>query len=113
MTDAESVEFLGARRRGVGTRMVVVTSVGPFRTRDVMEVTEWTEGEIMGVRHLGVVRGEGRFTLRNDGEATEVVWEEDLVLPRYLGGALTAVLAAPLLTRLWRANLNRLRRLVD
>lgn len=113
MADAESVELLGDRRRGVGTRMVVVTSVGPFRTRDVMEVTEWREGLLMGVRHLGAVRGEGRFSLRPTRAGTEVVWEEDLVFPRYLGGAVTAVLAAPLLARLWRANLARLRLLVE
>jgi hypothetical protein len=37
MADAESIEFLTDARRGVGTRFVCVTKVGPIRLRDVIE----------------------------------------------------------------------------
>ena len=40
MTDAESITFTSAARRGVGTRFDCLTKVGPFRTTDRMRVTE-------------------------------------------------------------------------
>jgi hypothetical protein len=51
MADAESIVFLSETRSGVGTVMQVRTVVGPFRTTDVMEVTEWDERRTIGVRH--------------------------------------------------------------
>ena len=39
------------------------TVVGPVRLTDHMAITEWVPGEAMGVRHTGLVTGEGRFTL--------------------------------------------------
>lgn len=113
MADAERIEFLGGRRRGEGTRLEVATAVGPFRTRDVMEFTEWTEREAMGVRHVGLVRGEGRFTLAAEAGGTRLTWEEDLVFPWFLGGRLTAGPASRVLGRVWRANLARFRALVE
>jgi uncharacterized membrane protein len=114
MADAESVTFLTARRRGLGTRMEVATRVGPFRTRDVMEVTEWIDRQRIGVRHTGFVTGAGAFTLGETGFAsTEFTWQERLRFPWYLGGPLTAWLASPFLRAVWRRNLTRLKQRLD
>jgi hypothetical protein len=108
MADAESIRFLDEQRSGVGTRFECETRVGPLRTRDIMEITEWREAESMGVVHRGLVTGTGRFLLDPVGTATtRLVWEEDLRFPWWLGGALGSVVARPVLRAVWRGNLRR------
>ena len=112
MADAESLRFTTRRRAGVGTTVEVATRVGPFRLTDVLEVTEWRPRRAIGVRHAGIVRGTGRFTLRRGWlrpGSTRFTWEERLVFPPWLGGPLGAAVAAPVLRRVWRGNLRRLR----
>lgn len=110
MADAESIEFTTDQRRGVGTTFDCETKVGPLRTRDRMEVTRWTEGRELGVRHSGIVTGEGVFRLRSRrrGRRTQLDWTERLRFPWYLGGPVTAFVARPVLRRIWRGNLRRL-----
>jgi hypothetical protein len=113
MADAVALHFTGERRRGVGTTFECVTRVGPFRTVDRMEVTSWREGREVGVRHTGLITGEGRFVLRPVRRGrTRITWTERLRFPWYLGGPLAATLAKPVLRRIWRANLRRLARRV-
>jgi hypothetical protein len=109
MEDAVAIRFLGPSRRGAGTRYECDTKVGPFRLTDVMEITEWTPGRSMGVRHVGLVTGEGHFVLKRkrDGR-TRFVWQERLRFPWWLGGPVTAVAAKPVLRRIWRRNLGNL-----
>jgi hypothetical protein len=110
MRDATAIRFEGEQRRGAGTRFECDTRFGPLRLTDVMEVTEWEDGERIGVRHRGVVGGAGSFTLRDvPGPATRVEWEELLVFPWWLGAALGAQLAKPLFIAVWSGNLRRLR----
>lgn len=109
MADAESIEFETDQRSGVGTRMRVATAVGPLRTTDLMEVTDWVEGHTIGVRHRGLVTGEGRFRLSPVAGATRFIWTEELSFPWYLGGPLTALVASPVLAWIWRRNLSGLK----
>lgn len=113
MADAEAIQFRGEQRQGVGTEMRVPTKVGLLRTNDRMVVTEWDELRAIGVRHEGLVSGEGRFEIRPRDGASELVWSERLEFPWWLGGGLTALLARPILRRIWRANLGRFRGMVE
>jgi uncharacterized protein YndB with AHSA1/START domain len=114
MADAESIEFVSDQRRGVGTEFDCRTRVGPLHTVDRMRVTEWEPNAAMGIEHRGVVTGTGRFTLRPLGTAlTEFCWTEDLVFPRSMGGGLGERAGKPVLERVWRANLRRLRDLAE
>ena len=61
MKDAEDIQFMTDQTSGVGTVMVVATKVGPFRTKDVLEVSEWKEGHHIAIEHRGVIRGSGRL----------------------------------------------------
>jgi len=111
MMDATAIRFLGATRSGVGTRFECDTKVGPIRLTDVMEITEWEDAEAIGVRHLGVVSGWGRFSLTDAaGPATRIAWQEELSFPWWLGSTVGARLAKPVFTLLWRGNLRRLGR---
>ncbi len=63
MADAAEIRFTSDRRSGAGTVFECETRVGPLRTTDVMEVTEWRDAAAMGVRHKGLFTGTGRFAL--------------------------------------------------
>lgn len=110
MAEAESIEFLTEQRAGVGTQMLVATKIGPFRTMDVMEVTEWVEGKTIGVRHHGLITGEGAFALEETPHGTRFTWSERLLFPWYFGGPAVALAARPILGRIWRRNLERFSR---
>jgi uncharacterized protein YndB with AHSA1/START domain len=114
MRDAVAIRFRTDQRDGIGTVFDCDTRVGPLRMTDRMEVTEWDEGRVMGIAHQGVVTGRGRFTL-DDVEAgrTRFTWDEELRFPWWAGGAVTARLARPVLQGIWRANLRRLKAVVE
>lgn len=110
MADAESIEFTARQREGVGTTFDCVTRVGPIRLNDRMAVTEWREGRAMGIRHVGVVTGTGRFTLRSTARGkTRFTWDERLAYPWWLGGPVGAIVSKPLLRHIWKKNLKRLK----
>jgi hypothetical protein len=114
MADAYEIRFASDQQEGVGTRFECETRVGPLRTTDVMEITAWEPERRMGVRHSGVVTGEGAFTLvARSADQTEFRWEEDLRFPWWLAGRLGELVGRPVLTAIWRRNLERLRRRLD
>lgn len=110
MADAVAITFRSDQRTGVGTEFECLTRVGPFSTTDVMTVTDWRPGVEMGIEHSGVVTGRGRFTLHAVGhELTELCWDEVLRYPWWMGGPVGEHASRPVLTRIWRGNLDRLR----
>jgi uncharacterized protein YndB with AHSA1/START domain len=117
MDDAVAIRFTTEHTSGVGAAYVCDTRIGPFSLGDRMEITEWAPGQAMGVRHVGVVTGSGRFTLEpagsGPGRRTRFAWDETLRFPWWLGGALGAAAARPVLRRIWARNLRHLKRLVE
>jgi uncharacterized protein YndB with AHSA1/START domain len=116
MHDAVAIRFESEQRRGVGTRFLCDTKVGPIKLVDQMEIIEWAPGEAMGVRHSGLVTGTGRFTLTpiDRGRRTRFSWDETLIFPWWLGGPLGALLGGRLALRpIWNRNLRGLKQLVE
>ena len=116
MLDAEAIRFTSRQRSGVGTTFDCDTKIGPLRLTDRMEVTEWRPNRAMGVRHSGIVTGTGRFTLRARRHAAchpGGVGPSDLRFPWRMGGAVGALVAAPVLRAVWRKNLRNLKELVE
>lgn len=109
MKDAEAIRFTSERLEGVGTTFECETRVGPFRLNDLMEITEWRPRRAMAIRHGGVVRGLGRFSLRRVPGGTLFTWDERLRFPWWLGGPVAGRLAAPVLRHIWKGNLRRLK----
>lgn len=108
MRDARSIEFTSEHRRGKGTRIEVVTVIGPLRTTDIMEVVGWDEGRSIDVRHEGLVTGTGTLRVEPVAGGSRVTWDETLIFPWWLGGPVTAWLARPVLRAVWKGNLRRL-----
>jgi hypothetical protein len=115
MADARAIRFTSPQRAGVGTEFDCDTQIGPLRLVDRMRITTWEPGRAMGVRHVGLVRGEGVFRLGplDGGHRTRFSWTEELRFPWHLGGPLAALVAAPVLRLVWARNLAALRRTVE
>jgi carbon monoxide dehydrogenase subunit G len=114
MADAEAIRFTSNQTSGVGTTFDCDTKVGPLKLTDAMAITEWEPGRSMGVRHEGLVTGEGRFTLTAEGKGrTRFAWAEQLRFPWWMGGPVGGALGAPVLKAIWRKNLKRLKALVE
>ena len=100
MHDARSITFTSP------TTFDCLTVVGPFRLLDHMEIVEWVEGSAIGIRHVGLVRGTGRFTLAplDGGARTRFEWDEELRFPWWM----VPPVARLVLRRIWRRNLAAL-----
>lgn len=114
MQDAVAIRFTSAHHAGVGATFDCDTAIGPFRLTDRMEVTEWKRGRSMGIRHVGMVTGTGRFLLRRRLRGgTRFTWDEELRFPWWMGGPAGGLVAAPILRRVWRRNLANLKAQIE
>jgi hypothetical protein len=116
MADAVAIRFESEQHRGVGTSFQCDTKVGPIKLVDHMEITEWVPAAAMGVRHVGLVTGSGRFTLTSldIGRRTRFGWEESLVFPWWLGGPVGSAIGGRLILRnVWKRNLRNLKALIE
>ena len=114
MADAVAIRFLNDQRRGVGTEFFCDTKVGPIKLVDKMEITEWIPQQVMGVRHVGVVTGTGKFTLTPHLGGTTFTWAEELNFPWWLGGKLGELVGAKLVMgMIWKRNLRELKKIVE
>ena len=116
MHDAVAIRFQTDQHRGVGTSFLCDTKVGPFKLVDHMEITEWAPYAAMGVRHVGLVTGIGRFTLTpiDHGRRTRFSWDESLAFPWWLGGPVGALVGGRLvLRRIWTHNMQTLKQLIE
>ena len=114
MADARAIRFTTEQTGGVGTAFECDTRVGPLRLTDEMEITSWRPGREMGVRHVGLVAGEGAFTLRRARRGrTRFTWSERLVFPWWMGGPLGDIVGGGIMRRIWKGNLRRLAAIVE
>lgn len=114
MRDAEAIRFVSDTTEGVGTTFDCDTRFGPLAMTDRMEVVEWRPRRALGIRHVGIVVGEGRWRLRRArGGRTRFVWDERLRFPWWMGGPLGALAASPVFRAVWKGNLRRLKARIE
>ena len=114
MADAVAIRFTSRQRKGVGTTFDCDTRIGPFALTDRMEVVEWRPRRVMGIRHVGLVAGAGRFRLKRAGRGrTRFTWDEQLRFPLWMGGPVAAAVASPVLRAVWKGNLRRLKARIE
>jgi uncharacterized membrane protein len=92
----------------VGTRAESLVRILGIAVGDPVEVTEFLPPHDYAIRHEGHFRGSGVFRLEAlDDDRTRLTWDETLIppiLPNLLG-----LIQAPLLGRIFQADLERLR----
>jgi len=113
MHDAVSITFTSPATEGVGTKFSCLTKVGPFKTTDIMTINQWQENETMGVEHVGLVKGTGTFHIEPHDEGSTITWKESLTFPWWMLGVFGSLFASPILTLIWKKNLQNLRQIVE
>jgi len=114
MHDAKSIEFLSKIKKGVGTKILVLTKVGPIKLKDVMTFTKWIEGVEIEVNHKGLVTGKGSFLLKSiDSKRTTFSWNETLKFPIILGGIVGEICGSYILKSIWKKNIRNLKKIIE
>lgn len=113
MHEMKSVRLLTPPPIGVGTRGEATVRIFGLSTTDPVEITEFTPPHRFAIRHEGAFTGGGLITLEPgaDSSTTIVRWDETLIAP--VLPHLWAVLAAPVMTTIFQADLLSFRDLVE
>jgi uncharacterized protein YndB with AHSA1/START domain len=110
MVDATTVEVVGDRREGVGTRVRAVTRVAGVPLRDEMTVTVWDEPRTIVVRHRRwPIRGIAWWELREHDGGCVLEWVEELDPPLGAVGELGGVVLRRPIERLLARSLAKLK----
>jgi len=113
MADMKSVRLLTPPPVGVGTRGESTVRILGMSVTDPVTVTEFQPPTRFSVEHEGAFTGSGTFELEPgaDGTTTVVRWVETLRAPVF--PHLGARAGFPVLSAVFQADLERLRRLVE
>ena len=113
MHEMKSVRVLTPGPVRVGTRGEATVRVFGMATTDPVTVTEFEPPTRFAIDHEGSFTGGGVITLEPgaDGTTTIVRWDETLIAPALRHVAATAM--APVLGRIFQADLFRLRDIVE
>lgn len=113
MHEMKAVRLLTPPPIGVGTRGEATVRIFGLGTTDPVEITEFTPPHRFAIRHEGAFTGGGLITLEPgaDGSTTIVRWDETLIAP--ILPYAWAILAAPVMTTIFQADLLRFRDLVE
>ena len=68
MKDAEKIYFQTDKKSGVGTKIKVLTKIGPIKLNDYMTFTKWENKKAIGVDHVGIVTGVGEMQFHEISE---------------------------------------------
>ena len=75
MKDAVNIDFQTENKSGVGTKIKVLTKIGPIKLNDFMTFTKWEEKKSIGVDHIGIVTGKGEMQFEKvDENTTKFKW---------------------------------------
>ena len=114
MEDAVNIDFQTDNKSGVGTKIKVLTKIGPIKLNDFMTFTKWEEKKTIGVDHVGIVTGKGEMKFEKiDENTTKFKWTETLKFPIYLGGVIGELFGKPVLELIWKKNLNNLKKIIE
>ena len=114
MKDAVKIDFESEIKSGVGTKIKVLTKIGPIKLYDYMTFTKWEDKNVIGVDHVGIVKGKGemQFTKISD-TTTKFSWAETLIFPFYLGGPIGEFFGKPIFNLIWKENLKNLKKEIE
>jgi uncharacterized protein YndB with AHSA1/START domain len=113
MTDLKRVRLTTNGPVGVGTRGEGQVRILGIPVNDPVEVTEFSAPHRFAIRHEGRFSGHGLLTLDtlDGGRRTRVEWAETLIPP--ILPNLGALVQGPILQRVFQADLERLKALVE
>ena len=113
MRDLKAVRISSRDQIGVGTRAEGEVQIFGLQVVDPITITAFEPPRRFGIRHDGRFSGEGDIRLDPgiDGSSTIVRWSETLVPPAL--PYVASLILAPVLQRVFQADLDRLRDLIE
>jgi uncharacterized membrane protein len=113
MAEMKAVRMTTPPPWGVGARGEATVRILGISVTDPVEITAFDAPHHFAVRHEGTFSGHGdiRLTAGADGTTTIVHWDETLLAPAV--PHLWALVARPVMTAIFQADLQRFRRLVE
>jgi uncharacterized protein YndB with AHSA1/START domain len=113
MVEMKVVRLLTAGPIGVGTRGEAHVRIFGIGVSDPVEVIEFVPPFRFGIQHRGLFGGSGTITLDtlDGGRRTRVEWAETIVPPVF--PSLGSLVQAPILKRIFQADLDRLATIVE
>jgi uncharacterized protein YndB with AHSA1/START domain len=114
MEEISDVRVTTSHREGVGVEASATVRIAGISTRDRIRVTRWEPPHVLEIAHLGWVRGRGLMELSPGADRrSRLLWTETLIPPWGAVGALGMRASLPLMRRVFRRDLVRLRELVE
>jgi uncharacterized protein YndB with AHSA1/START domain len=113
MGEMRDVRITSARREGVGVEAIATVRIAGISTRDRIRVTRWEPPNVLEIAHLGWVKGTGQLQLSPVRNGSGLEWCETLLPPWGALGRLGMRAILPLMRRVFRRDLERLKRLVE
>ena len=114
MKDSVKIDFESEIKSGVGTKIKVLTKIGPLKLYDYITFTKWEEKIIIGVDDIGIVTGKGEMEFNKvDNNTTKFKWTETLKFPFYLFGPIGEIVGKHILEYIWKENLNNLKNEIE
>jgi hypothetical protein len=113
MEEIADVRVTSEHREGVGVEAEATVRIGGIATHDRIRVARWEPPYVLEIVHLGWVRGTGTMELSKTGTGSLLFWRESLVPPWGPVGRLGMRLFLPLLLRIFRRDLARLKELIE
>jgi carbon monoxide dehydrogenase subunit G len=111
MADADRVTVVSPRRYGSGVELEVHTRVlGVPALTERIQVIGWDPPRRLVIRHGKPVAGTGTWALVRVDGGTRFTWVEEARLAAPVVGGLAAAAYAPVVRRLMRRSMERLRR---
>ena len=113
MEEMRDVRVTSARREGVGVEAEATVRIAGITTRDRIRVTRWEPPRVLELAHRGWVKGTGQMALSPAGSGSLLRWREILVPPWGILGRIGMRAVLPLMGRVFRRDLQLLKRLAE
>lgn len=114
MVDATTVEVVGERRTGVGTKVRAITKIAGIPIEDRMLVVGWEEGRLITVRHVRwPIRGVAWFEISRADGGTRFEWAEELDPPLGVLGEVGGRILRRPIERVLAKSADKLKRLAE
>lgn len=114
MVDATTIEVVGERREGSGTRIRAITTIAGVPLPDEMIVERWEPERLILMRHVGrPIRGVAWFALAPTDHGTRFEWAEEIDPPFVPLGELGAAVLRDGLEGMLRRSVAKLKRLAE
>jgi uncharacterized protein YndB with AHSA1/START domain len=114
MEEISDVRVSTLHREGIGVEAEATVRIAGISTRDRIRVTRWERPHVLEIAHLGWVRGRGLMELFPQAErSSRLRWTETLIPPWGAVGSLGMRASLPVMRRVFRRDLVRLRDLVE